>query len=127
MAPPMSTHPVDHPDGPRLEGRVRCGRLHEGPPNGVHGGYVAGLFDDILGGAMALGGHNGVTGRLNVRYRRLTPIDTDLLLTAWIDHARGRRVVARASCRAGDVVTAEAEALFVIVDYEELSRRSVSP
>ncbi len=127
LAPPLSTRQVVHPDGPRLEGRVRCSRLYEGPPNGVHGGYVAGLFDDILGGAMALGGHQGVTGRLKVRYRKLTPVDTDLVLTAWIDHPRGRRVVARATCHAGDVLTAEAEGLFVLVDYAELSRRPVTP
>ena len=39
---------------PAIEGRVTLGRLYEGPPNGVHGGYVAGLFDDILGGALQL-------------------------------------------------------------------------
>ena len=123
MAPPMLSAPVDHPDGRRVVGRVRCGRIYEGPPDGVHGGFVAGLFDDILGGAFALTGRQGVTGTLSIKYRRITPIDTDLVFTAWVHHVSGRRVVVRDECHADDVLTAEAEGLFVsVADYREVRR-----
>ncbi|MEZ5165314.1 MAG: hotdog domain-containing protein [Acidimicrobiales bacterium] len=43
-------------------------------PGAVHGGVLAGLFDELMGGALRLGGAlAGVTGRLTVRYRRPTP------------------------------------------------------
>jgi acyl-CoA thioesterase FadM len=89
----------------------------------VHGGYVAGLFDDVLGGTQALiEGPTGLTGTLTVRYRSLTPLDTDLVFLGWVDHARGRRILSKATCHAGDVLTAEAEALFVRVDLDAMAR-----
>lgn len=126
VAPPMTSAIVERADGSKvIEGRVTVGRLYEGPPNGVHGGYVAGLFDDILGATQWLiDGPTGLTGTLQVRYRNLTPLDTELVLTAWVHHVSGRRIQARATCHAGDVLTADAEALFVRVDMQALARRA---
>jgi hypothetical protein len=125
IAPPMATSIVHLPDGAQaIEGRVVLSRLYEGPPHGVHGGYVAGLFDDILGSTQALiEGPSGLTGTLSVRYRNLTPLDTPLVFLAWVHHASGRRIVSRATCASGELVTAEAEALFVRVDMAALARR----
>jgi hypothetical protein len=126
LAPPMTTAISETADGrPAIEARVTLGRLYEGPPNGVHGGYVAGLFDDVLGATQSLiEGPTGLTGTLHVRYRNVTPLDTELVFLAWVHHVSGRRIVSRATCRAGDVLTAEAEALFVRVDMAALARRA---
>jgi hypothetical protein len=124
LAPPMTLRTVDTADGPTAEGNVTLGRPYEGPPHGVHGGVLAGLFDDILGAAQRLSGTRGVTGRLTVRYRALTPIDTELVLRARPEKPSGRRVLCRATCHAGDTLTAEAEALFVAVDFERIAARS---
>lgn len=125
LAPPLRFREVERDGARHAEGRVVCGRLYEGPPGGVHGGYVAGLFDDILGGTLRfVEGGSGVTGVLTVRYRHITPIDTELVFDAWVHHQSGRRVVSRATCRAGDVITAEAEALFVRIGFDEVARRS---
>ncbi|HEX7095845.1 MAG TPA: hypothetical protein VF183_08165, partial [Acidimicrobiales bacterium] len=107
-------------------GRVTLSRLYEGPPNGVHGGYVAGLFDDVLGATQSLiDGPTGLTGTLEVRYRNLTPLDAELVFLAWIHHVSGRRIVSRATCHAEGVLTAEAEALFVRVDMAALAQRAL--
>ena len=126
MAPPIVSQVIRRDDGTELvEGRVTVGRRYEGPPNGVHGGYVAGLFDDVLGAAQSLiDGPSGLTGTLHVRYRNVTPLDTELTFRAWIDHVSGRRIKAQATCHAGDVLTAEAEALFVRVDMKAMARRA---
>jgi acyl-coenzyme A thioesterase PaaI-like protein len=126
VAPPMTTTTIELADGrPAIEGRVTVGQLYEGPPNGVHGGYVAGLFDDILGATQSLiEGPTGLTGTLQVRYRNVTPLETELVLRAWVHHVSGRRIQSRATCHAGDVLTAEAEALFVRVDMAALARRA---
>jgi acyl-coenzyme A thioesterase PaaI-like protein len=128
IAPPMVQRTIELPDGRvAIEGRVTVPRLYEGPPYGVHGGYIAGLFDDILGGTQVLiDGPTGLTGTLTVRYRNLTPLDTELVLVAWVDHVRGRRIVSKATCHAGDVLTAEADALFVRVDMEAIARRDIN-
>lgn len=124
IAPPLAVEVVTDDDGQRRAvGHVRLSRSYEGPPHGVHGGWVAALFDDLLGHLQGAGGPPGVTARLEVRYRDLTPIETDLRLEGWIESDDGRRVVARASCHAGDLLTAEAEALFIRVDFAALQER----
>ena len=47
--------------------------LYEGPPGCLHGGYIAGIFDEVLGAAQTYSGHAGMTGRLTVHYRSPTP------------------------------------------------------
>ncbi|MDH3706479.1 MAG: PaaI family thioesterase [Acidimicrobiia bacterium] len=114
LAPPMRTERGTDDEGPFVRGRVTCGPMYEGPPGSVHGGYLAGLFDDLLGACLGLvDGPSGVTGRLTVRYRRPTPLDHPLELTARPVDVRARRLVARAQCLVDGRVTAEAEALFV--------------
>lgn len=123
LAPALSVREVALAGGQAaIEGRVRCNGLYEGPPRGVHGGYVAGLFDDVLGQTIPLvPGPTAVTGTLEVKYRKVTPLDTELVFLAWVHHASGRRIHAKATCHAGEVLTAEAEALFVRVDMQALA------
>ncbi|MCA9513269.1 MAG: hypothetical protein KC560_21340, partial [Myxococcales bacterium] len=96
LAPPMRVALSE--DGAQLVGRVRVARRYEGPPHGVHGGVVAGLFDDLLGGAQMLAPPIGVTAKLDVVYRNITPVETDLVLRAWIVDDGARHVRARATC-----------------------------
>ncbi|MEZ5247435.1 MAG: hotdog fold domain-containing protein [Acidimicrobiales bacterium] len=127
VAPPMTIRAGSLDDGrPALIGSVRLDRLREGPPHAVHGGVLAGLFDELLGGGQRLnGGPPGVTGRLTIRYRRPTPLDADLELRVWIHEERGRRVRVRGDCVVvGDDtgrVTADAEAIFLRVDFDQMS------
>lgn len=124
VAPPLALETVEREDGrPAVRGRARLGLAYEGPPHGVHGGWVAALFDEALGAVQGLAGAPGVTGVLKVRYRHVTPLDADLQLDAWVASQRSRRLVARATCRSGDTVTAEAEGLFVKVDFAEVQAR----
>ena len=113
-------------EGPRLVGRVTLNRAYAGPPHGVHGGIVAALFDEMLGGAQGLAPPPGVTALLEVRYRQLTPVDTPLVFEAWIEDERGRRIVARATCHAGDTLTADAKGTFIRVDFDEVQERMSS-
>lgn len=131
LAPPMRIEAGKLADGrAALIGSVRLDRLREGPPHAVHGGVIAGLFDEILGGGQRLGGGPpGMTGRLTVRYRLPTPLETDLEFRVWIHDERARHVVVRGECviprsaDAAEAVTAEAEAIFMRVDFADLDRR----
>ena len=122
LAPPLRVSAgVDSDGEPVVVGEVRLERSREGPPERVHGGMVAGIFDDVLSGAPGLVDTGPVvTGRLSVRYRRPTPLDVELRFEARVVRHSGRRLVARARCLAptadgGTEVTAEAEALFVAI------------
>ena len=124
VAPPLKIEIAKRADGkPGVSGRARLGLAYEGPPHGVHGGWVAALFDDLLGAVPGVGEATSLTARLTVRYRHVTPIEEDLRLEGWIHRDDERRIVAKATCHAGDTLTAEAEGLFVRVDFNEIQGR----
>lgn len=114
----------DEAGRPYAEGTVRLGRAYLGGPDMVHGGYVAGLLDHMFGLALHAGPMVAVTATLTVRYVAPTPIDEDLRLRAWFEPARGRRVVGRATCHHGEVLTAEAEGLFLTVDMVKMAEQN---
>lgn len=123
LAPPLSVERIEGENGPRLVGHVTLNRSYEGPPHGVHGGFIAALFDEMLGGAQGLAPPPGVTALLEVRYRQLTPIETPLRFEAWVEDSRARRITARATCHAGETLTADAKGTFIRVDFEEVQQR----
>ena len=111
-------------DGKRgIELETIMPRHYEGPPHGVHGGWVAALFDEVLGSAQKFAGTPGVTAILEVRYRRITPVDVPLRFRAWVEESEGRRIVARATCEARGELTADAKAIFMRVDFEAIEAR----
>jgi len=99
-------------------GRAVFGSAYEGPPGSVHGGYVAAAFDEVLGFANALSGSPGMTGTLTVRYRRPTPLHTELRFEARYDRSEGRKIFTSGKLFAGDSLCAEAEGLFITVPSE---------
>jgi acyl-coenzyme A thioesterase PaaI-like protein len=114
LAVPMDIDAATGPDGaPGVRARLRLSSSHEGPPHGAHGGVIAAVFDELLGHAQMVHPVRAVTANLTIRYRALTPIDEDLVWFAQVVHASGRRWAGRATCTAGDTVTAEADGLFV--------------
>jgi hypothetical protein len=124
LAPPMRIERGQRADGtPCMAGRALLSRLYEGPPHGVHGGFVAAMFDEVLGASLALAPPPGVTATLEVRYRNVTPIERELRFEAWIAEDRGRRIVIQATCHAGELLTASAKGLFVRVDFDAVRRR----
>lgn len=109
------SYDVDDLGHPTVTAVVCLEEAYQGPPGCVHGGYLAAMFDSLLGVLpyRLTGSKSVFTGRLTVRYRALTPLDTDLVLTGKVTDARSRRVTAAGQCHAEGVLTAEAEGLFV--------------
>ncbi len=107
------------------EGAVTFGSAYEGPPGSVHGGYVAAAWDEVLGFVQSLGGNPGFTGRLTVHYRNPTPLHTELRFKGRIVNVEGRKTFTVGEMYAGDMLCAEAEALFIAAKpgrMEELSK-----
>jgi hypothetical protein len=103
-------------DGERLTGKGALPAPYTGPPGAVHGGVVALVFDELLGAINACLGLGAYTGTLTVRYERLTPIDRELELEAWVDRTEGRKVFAKGTISADGEVTARAEGIFIRVE-----------
>lgn len=101
-----------------VHGRVTFGAAYEGPPGCVHGGFVAAVHDEILGMANSTGGAPGMTGTLTVKYRKPTPLRTELRLEATLDRVDGRKQFCSSKLYAGDVLCNEAEGIFVTIGFE---------
>ncbi len=109
LAPPLQMHAVDD----RIEGTVTFGSAYEGPPGFAHGGYIAAVFDILLGGANAFSENPGFTGTLSIRYMAPTPLHQELKLTATLIKTQGRKTHAVGKMMYGDIVTAEATGIFI--------------
>lgn len=101
-----------------IDATVTFGVAYQGPPGYVHGAFIAGVFDDVLGAANMASGNPGMTVKLEVRYRRPTPLNTPLRVVARHISREGRRILASATMLAGDEVTAEAEGVFAEITVE---------
>lgn len=100
-------------DGEIVSARVTLGPLFEGPPGHVHGGFVAALYDEVLGAAQQASGRAGMTASLNIRLKRPTPLGVELLIEAGLQRIDGRKIHVTGRCTSSGVLLSEAEALFI--------------
>ena len=84
----------------RLEGAAGAGRRPRAQP-------------DPVGAANILSGNPGMTGTLTIRYRKPTPLLTPLRLEAKFVRREGRKIYTTGTIHHGDVLTAEAEGIFI--------------
>ena len=87
---------------------------YEGPPDTLHGGFVAAAFDDLLGVAQMASGDAGFTGTLTVKMRRPTPLFTFISYEAGVTSKQGRKIMCWGRSTANGELVAEAECLFII-------------
>ena len=100
----------------RITGTVKFGQAFEGPPGHVHGGWVAGVLDHLMGMTHVRTGHPGMTGGLSVRYLKPTPLNQLIEVSAEATELDDKRTEVRAEMRCGETTTATAEAIFLRVD-----------
>jgi acyl-coenzyme A thioesterase PaaI-like protein len=111
------------PTGDALYARVWFGAGTQGPPGQVHGGAMAAVLDEAMGGAAWMNGLEVVAARITISFLRMLPVDSETTLEAWVDLVEGRKVSARARLRdpSGRIVT-EGEGLFVVLTEEQKQR-----
>ena len=100
-------------DGEITRAQATYGAAYEGPPGSLHGGVVAGAFDELLGIAQTASGIAGFTGTLTIRMRKPTPLFRPIDYEGGVDRVDGRKIHAwgRSSCE-GELL-AEAEGIFI--------------
>lgn len=116
VAPPLRMRV----EGDEVVGYANFGAQYEGPPGHVHGGITAAAFDEVLGMVQARTGRPGMTGTLTVRYRRPTPLHQEVVFRARVDRIEGRKIFASGTSHAGETLCAEAEGVFISVDFGAL-------
>jgi acyl-coenzyme A thioesterase PaaI-like protein len=97
-----------------VRGRFTFSRYYLGGNGAAHGGTIPLIFDEVLGRLANAGGRPlSRTAYLNIDFRSITPIGVELRLEARFDREEGRKRFLSARIHHGDVLTAEAEGLFV--------------
>ena len=103
----------------RITGTVKFSQAFEGPPGHMHGGWVAGVLDHLMGMTHVRTGHPGMTGGLSVRYLKPTPLNQVIEVSAQATGLDDKRTEVKAEMRFGETTTAKAEAIFVRVEREK--------
>ena len=92
--------------------RLRCGRDHEGGLEVAHGGWTAGVLDELVGHVALLNHQLAVTGQLDVTFVRPVPVEQQLVGRAWLRRTEGSRwyvgAVLRLEATGAELATAEA-------------------
>jgi hypothetical protein len=100
-------------DGDITRGRATYGPAYEGPPGYLHGGMVAGAFDELLGVAQMASGRAGFTGTLTIKMRAPTPLNQPIEYEAGVDRVSGRKIHTAGRSTCGGKTVGEAEGLFI--------------
>jgi acyl-coenzyme A thioesterase PaaI-like protein len=100
-----------------LRAKVLLGPGVQGPPGHAHGGSMAALLDEAMGGAAWMRGHMVVAAELTTRFKKMLPLGTRCVIEAQVVDVNGRKVRTHAVLRdeAGTVFS-EGDALFIVID-----------
>ena len=96
----------------------RFDERHQGGPGIVHGGFVAAALDEAVGLLATWYAFPSVTARIFVRYRRPVPINSELLLRAWLVDSTERRLHVDGSIGDGEEPLAKCRATLLHVPLE---------
>ena len=101
-------------EGDRAVTDVVLGRAFQGAPGMSHGGFVAAIYDDLLGFLLMLEETIAFTAWLTVNYTAGTMIGTPLRFDAWIDRTEGRKLFLKGICHdAEGTEISSCEGLFI--------------
>ena len=90
---------------------------HQGYDGILHGGIISTLLDEIMARYLYAKGMNAVTGRLEVRYNKPTPIGVPLLIKGRITKGKGRLYETEGTIELPDgTVTAQGTAKVFVID-----------
>ena len=107
-----------------LYAKAWFGRETQGPPGHVHGGAMAAVLDEAMGGACWMNGHRTVAAKISVSFLEMLQLESETTIEAWIERIDGRKIYVRATLSdAAGRPTAEADGLFIVLKDETLKSR----
>lgn len=109
------------PESGILYTKAWFGRETQGPPGHVHGGAMAAVLDEAMGGACWMNGHRTVAAKISVSFLQMLPLETETIVEAWIESTDGRKIYLRAKMLgASGQPIAQADGLFIVLKDETL-------
>jgi acyl-coenzyme A thioesterase PaaI-like protein len=112
----LTTERLD--DGGIARFEITCPIDHEGGPGVAHGGWTAGVLDEVLGHVPVLHGQLSVTGTLTVRFVRPIPVERALEARAWVARREARKwhIEGELLLASSGALLASAQGIFVLRD-----------
>lgn len=88
---------------------------HEGPPGHAHGGSIATVMDELMGGAAFAAGYMALAAHLELDYRKPVPLHTPLIATTDVVKEGNRSIGVKGQLMREDnqQLLAESSAVFV--------------
>lgn len=84
-------------DGDTVRAEFTPGPHYQGYNGVLHGGIVAAALDDAMAQLFHMKGQESLTARLEIRFRRETPMGERLVVTAWLTGGRAKLFTAEAA------------------------------
>lgn len=107
-------------EGQEAIGKVTLAAGWQGAPGRSHGGVVAALIDEVLGGLLPTVGGMAFTGELTVRYTAPCPLGEELTFRAWLAGREGRKLFLECEGHdASGVMFAKATSTFITIDLAQ--------
>ena len=112
IAPPIDFATVVVGDRAEVHATHTFETIMNGPPGGVHGGVVAGVFDELLGCTCVVNDVSGFTGHSPSVMPR-SPARRADHHEGWVDRVEGRKTFATGTFHHGETLCATAEGIFI--------------
>ena len=106
-----------------LYAKAWFGRETQGPPGHVHGGAMAAVLDEAMGGVCWMNGHRTVAARISVSFLEMLKLATETIVESRIERVDGRKVYLRATLLDGEQRVAESDGLFIVLREEALDQK----
>lgn len=119
---PLSAGARYHREGDEAVCRVTLDVGYEGPPERVHGGMVASLFDEVMGTVFRIRSMpSAFTGTLSVRFEGPAPLGVELEFRARLARTEGRKYFVEAEATGPAGRFASATAIFIELATEHMT------
>ncbi len=92
----------------------------EGPPNHVHGGYLASILDEAMGAIMFLSGYFGMTQHFEITYKKPVPLYKTHYIQSNLEKLEKRKIYVEAKVFSDDIIYTTATAIFLQFDFHKL-------
>ena len=93
----------------------------QGAPGIVHGGAIASVMDEAMGGVAFLNHMPAVTGNLTLNYHKPLPVETTMYMTTEIEKTEGKKIYIAGKMFDGDgVLFADSKGIFIKVPKERI-------
>lgn len=94
-----------------------AGTEHQSYDGIVHGGIISTLLDEVMTGYIYAKGYNAVTAKLDVRFRKPTPIGESLKITGKMIGQRGNMIELSGAIQLADgTITAQGKATVAVLE-----------